>query len=100
MTDHPPPPPLARRHVDLRVAAARDVGFAIYEAGEIVAAVTSRAEVAEWIERRLGLLPGELEREAVDFEATREAMANVELMPQVVRPRTEPRRRGRGLFGG
>lgn len=89
---------MSTRTVELRVSAGRDVGFVIWEAGEVAAALTSRAEVAEWIERRLGLIPGETERERQDFEATREAFGNVEALPSVMRPRTEPRRRG--LFGG
>lgn len=88
-----------RRHLDLRIAAATHVGFTIWEGGEIVAALTSRAEVAQWLEERLGAIPGEHEREARDFDAMQAALANVERMPNVAqRARTEPPR-PRTFFG-
>lgn len=64
----------------IMVRAAADIGFTIEEAGHVVAALTSAAEVAQWMETRLGSLPGEQEREAADRAAT------IEALPQVLRP--------------
>jgi hypothetical protein len=91
-SDHP-------RFIDLRITAAPEVGFIAWQNGEPLAAFTSRYEVAQWLELRLGQVPGEIEREARDFEATRDAMATAgDSMPNVVRhPRTQPKRRS--LFG-
>ena len=80
------------RVIDIRISAAAERGFCIYEAGEIVAAFTSRAEVAEWIETRLGEVDGEIDRERQDMADT------IENFPNVV-SRTDPkgwrwRRRG------
>lgn len=89
------------RQVDIRISAAAEIGFVAWENGTIVAAFTSRAEIADWIEQRLGLLPGEVEREARELEAYRTAMDNVEKFPRVASPRTDPpARRTRRLFGG
>ena len=82
MTDTPP------RDLDVRISAAGQVGFVVWEAGAIVASLTSRAEVADWIEQRLGIVPGERERE----DADRAAYSNVERMPNIAQPRTEKRR--------
>lgn len=65
------------RELDIRINAATEVGFAVWEAGRMVASVTSAAEVAEWIERRLRTLPGEREREAQDMADTLHSMPNV-----------------------
>ncbi len=72
------------RHLDIRISAAAEKGFVIHEAGEIVAAFTSRAEVAQWIEDRLGLVDGEIERERQDISDT------VQEFPNILR--TDPKR--------
>lgn len=91
--------PLAKRALDLRVSAARDTGFVVWEAGEAIAALTSRAELADWLYERLGSIPGEREREARDLAATEAALGNVERFPNVARPRTDPPRRRSRFFG-
>lgn len=65
------------RVLDIRISAAAERGFVVHEAGEIVAAFTSRAEVAEWVEQRLGLVDGEIDRERRDIADTIEAFPNV-----------------------
>lgn len=76
--------------LDIRIRKARERGFYIEEAGGIVAAFTTRAEVANWIEDRLGQVPGEIEQERQDLADTMVAM------PRVARERTGPR----GWFKG
>ncbi len=65
------------RDVNIQITAAQETGFLAWESGEVVAAFTSRAEIANWLEARLGDLPGEKEREAQDQADTVEAMPNV-----------------------
>ena len=65
------------RLLDIRVNAATHVGFVIWEAGVVVAALTSAAELGEWIERRARELPGEIEREAADEYETRRTMPKI-----------------------
>ncbi len=72
------------RSIDIRISAAAEKGFVIHEAGEIVAAFTSRAEVAQWIEDRLGEVDGEIDRERQDMADT------VEHFPNILR--TDPKR--------
>lgn len=72
------------RSIDIRVSAASERGFVIMEAGEVVAAFTSRAEVAQWIEDRLGEVDGEIERERQDIEDTSYAL------PRII-SRTDPK---------
>lgn len=38
------------RSLDIRITAASEAGFVVYEAGEIVAALSTAAELARWIE--------------------------------------------------
>jgi hypothetical protein len=90
---------MSDRALDIRLSAGRDVGFLVWEGGEVIAAVTSRAELAQWLEERLGLIPGEREREEREFAAMRDAMGNVESFPNVIKTRTAPRGMG-GLFRG
>ena len=85
------------RHVDLRITAPAETGFLVWEGGEVIAAFTSRSELAQWLEDRLGLIPGEREKEAQAMAEMQNAMTNVERMPNVVRPRTEPSQK-RGYF--
>lgn len=73
------------RDIDIRISAATDRGFAIHEGGQLVAALTTRAEVAEWIEDRLASVPGEVEREQQEIEQAQQDF------PNVVRARTGPR---------
>lgn len=73
------------RDLDIRISAASDRGFVIQEGGVTVAALTTRAEVAQWIEDRLGEVPGEVEQERQDIADAQEAF------PNVVRARTGPR---------
>ena len=68
---------MSERNADIRISSATEAGFCIWEGGEIVAALTSRSEVAEWIERRLGHVPGELDREEQDRQQTVVDMPNV-----------------------
>ncbi len=63
--------------IQLVITQAAEVGFTISEGGEVVAALTSRHEVAQWIEDRLGNLPGVAEREAQDMADATEAFPNV-----------------------
>ena len=65
------------RDFEIRISAASDKGFAIHEAGILVAALTTRAEVAQWIEDRLGEVPGEREQERQDIQDTRETFPRV-----------------------
>lgn len=72
----------SERKLSLRIEAADDLGFVIWDAGRIVAALTSRAEVANWLEERLGSLPGERERESAEIAAVRADL------PNIIRPET------------
>lgn len=75
--------------VSIVIQSATERGYVIQEDGQIVAALTSRAEVAEWIERRLGeLIPEELDRERREIEEVQQTL------PRVVASR------GKGFFGG
>lgn len=97
MTDTPD----TLRHLDLRITAGRDAGFIVWEAAEAIAAFSSRAELADWLEDRLGSMPGEQEREAREIAAYHAARGNVERFPNVASPRTDPPpRRTRWLTGG
>ena len=60
------------RSIDIRISSARERGFVVHEAGEVVAALTSAREVADWLQQRL---------EAVQPEATGEVFE----MPNVAR---------------
>jgi len=73
------------RDIDIRISAASDKGFAVHESGTLVAALTTRAEVAQWIEDRLGSVPGEVEREQHEIEQAQNEF------PNVVRARTGPK---------
>lgn len=76
--------------LDIRITKAKDVGFVVWEGGEIIAALEDRTRVAMWIEERLGDIPGEREREL------KNAASNVERMPNVAqRQESQPRR---GMF--
>ena len=86
------------RHLDLRITACRDTGFLIWEAGAPIAAFSSRAELADWVEERLGLLPGEQEREARELAAYHAADGNIKRFPNVATPRTETPARRRRFF--
>jgi hypothetical protein len=85
------------REIDLRITAPPEQGFCVWESGEMLAAFTSRYELAQWLERRLGVLPGEQEREAADMADMQRSLGNVEAFPSVVRPRTEPKRTRWGI---
>jgi hypothetical protein len=78
----PPPPTRASK---LFIEPAQVVGFTVWQDGKMLAALTSRAEVANWIEDHLGSLPGEREREARDYEATRRDMPNI-IRPEETAP--------------
>jgi len=80
------------RWPELRISCPREQGFIVWCDGEPIAAITSRAELADWIEQHLGGIPGEQEREARDLAAVQTALGNVEAFPRVVSPRSEPRR--------
>jgi DNA-binding transcriptional MerR regulator len=73
------------RDLDIRIRAAKDRGFVVEESGEAVAALTTRSEVAQWIEDRLASVEGELDRERADIEQT------IEDMPNVIRAKTGPK---------
>lgn len=51
-----------RKDLDIRIAAGLDCGFVIWEAGNVIAGLGTREEVAMWIERRLRDVAGELPR--------------------------------------
>ena len=89
MTDATEPAP--ERQCDLRIAAAHEIGFYVQEAGRVVACFEFRWQLAEWIERRLADVPGEREHEEHERRAYEMAHSNVEAMPRVARPRTEPK---------
>lgn len=81
---------MSDRWPELRISCPRDQGFIVWESGEPIASLTSRAELAEWIERALGAIPGEAEREQRDLAAMQEALGNVTSFPNVASPRTDP----------
>jgi hypothetical protein len=88
------------RALDLRISAGSECGFYVQEAGEIIAAFTSRAELADWLEDRLGLVPGETEREERELAAYRAAHSNVDRFPNVAGGQVvPPERRSRRFFG-
>jgi len=89
---------MSDRWPELRISCPQDQGFIVWSAGDPIAALTSRAELANWIELALGDIPGEREREASDLAAMQEALGNVEKFPRIAEPRTEVRR-GK-LWGG
>lgn len=60
------------RSVDIRISSAKERGFVLHEAGEVVAALTTAREVADWLQQRL---------EAVQTETTGEVLN----MPKVAR---------------
>ena len=72
---------MSSRQVDIRITAAIDVGFCVWEAGEVVAALKDRADVAEWVERRLGRIEGELNREEGERQERVIEMPNVMRLP-------------------
>jgi hypothetical protein len=97
------------RMLDLRITAGQETGFLVWENAEILAAFSSAAEVAQWIETRLrgversgdfsqgssgapfgsGGLPG---RPQDTEHAQRRAGTGPRDLPAVVlRPRTQPR---------
>ena len=81
------------RWPQIMVTAPRDIGFIVWSEGSPIAALTSRAELANWVERHFGDIPGEREREEEERKEMMESLANVEAMPNVLgRPRTEPRK--------
>ena len=83
------------RWPELRFSCPREQGFIVWAECEPIAAFTSRSELADWIERALGEIPGEREREARDMAATQAAFGNVESFPSVTqKARTEPPRSG------
>jgi len=91
---------LPARQLDLRIAAAGEIGFVVWEASEVVAAFTSRAELADWLEARLGLVAGEAEREAAELAAYRASVGNVERFPKIAGGHTAPPEpRPRRFFG-
>ncbi len=83
---------MADRWPEIRISCPQGQGFIVWSEGEPVAAITSRAELAEWIERALGDIPGEQEREAQELASMQAALGNVERFPNVASPRTEARR--------
>lgn len=85
------------RALDIRLTCGTDVGFAVWEGGQLVAAFKWRHQIAEWLFDRLAELPGEIEREQREMPPP--PPDNVQDFPRVAqRPRTEPPR-GRGFFG-
>jgi len=70
------------RQLDIRINAASETGYVVWENGEIVAGVSSAAELARWVEDRARQLDGEHE----------DISADPVTMPNVVAPR-------RGLWG-
>jgi len=88
------------RTLDVRVTAAAETGFIVWEAAEPIAAFTSRAELADWLEDRLGLVAGETEREERELAAYRAAHSNVDRFPNVAGGQVvPPERRSRRFFG-
>jgi hypothetical protein len=77
----------APRELDIRVSAASQVGFVIWEAGVAVAALTSAAELGEWVERRARAVFGEVEREAADEEDTRQTLPRIVASTEKARSR-------------
>lgn len=56
-----------RSVIDIRISSAREKGFVLHEAGEIVAALTSAREVADWLQQRLEAVQPETTGEVVDL---------------------------------
>lgn len=79
------------RSLDIRITAARETGFVVWEAGDVVAAFANPQELAVWVEQRGMQVAGEAEQMAADLS-----------MPNVIsRPRTQPKRPWlRGVIGG
>ena len=80
------------RSFDIRITAARETGFVVWEAGEVIAAFANPQELAVWIEQRGMQVAGEAEQMAADLDG----------LPNIVsRPRTQPKRPWlRGVIGG
>lgn len=88
MTEHHDTSPAPERALDLRITTGSQIGFVVWEAGEVTAALTTPQELADWIEQRLRSLPGEAERadRLAEFIAhMRAAPSNVTTMPRFVR---------------
>ena len=49
------------RELEVRIAAARDIGFYASEAGIVIASFCTAREMAHWVERRLGIVDGDIE---------------------------------------
>ena len=76
-----------RPRIRFHVEEAEEIGFVVMIDGRTVAALTSRAELAEWVERHCGT-PDTIEREQ------REIAEVQQTLPRVVASR------GKGFFGG
>lgn len=53
--------------IDIRISNARERGFVIHEAGDIVAALTTAREVADWLQVRLEAVQPEATGDVVDL---------------------------------
>jgi hypothetical protein len=73
------------RSIDIRVASAREKGFVLHEAGEIVAALSTAREVADWLQQRLEAVQPEVTGEVVDMPnvARRDATRSRSFMSRV-----------------
>jgi len=70
------------RDLDIRIRAAKERGYIVEEAGEVVAAFSTVDEVADWMKER--------ERHGDDKSGSY-TVVETEKFPNVVRERTEPR---------
>ena len=50
------------RTLDIRISAARDHGFVVWEDGEVIAAFDDPQQLALWVEQRAMKVEGESER--------------------------------------
>lgn len=58
------------RKLDIRISAASEEGFLVWEAGDPIAAFSTPQELAMWIEKKAMSVEGEAERMRSDLEQT------------------------------
>ena len=73
------------RDLDIRIAAARDTGFVIWEASELVAAVANPQELAMYIESRGMQVEGELERMRSELTVVAPASDSGRTFPNILK---------------
>lgn len=67
-----------RPRFSLMIQPAARIGFVIMMDSHVIAALSTRAEVAQWIEDELGILiPEEIERERSEIDAAKQEFPRV-----------------------